>query len=43
MSIATDGFGTIISGLESGGGGGSVIPDGGTISGTYEGNLVCEG
>lgn len=43
MSIATDGFGTIIAGLETGGGGGSVIPDGGTISGTYEGNLVCEG
>lgn len=44
MSIATDGFGTIISGLETGGGGGgNVIPDGGSISGTYEGNLVCEG
>ena len=43
MSIANDGFGTIISGLETGGGGGSVIPDGGTSSGTYEGNLVCEG
>lgn len=44
MSIATDGFGTIISGLESGGGGGgTIIPDGGELSGTYEGNLVCEG
>lgn len=43
MSISTDGFGTIIAGLETGGGGGSVIPDGGNISGTYEGNLVCEG
>ena len=43
MSIATDGFGTIIAGLETGGGGGSVIPSGGSITGTYEGNLVCEG
>lgn len=43
MSIATDGFGTIIAGLETGGGGGSVIPDGGNVTGTYEGNLVCEG
>ena len=44
MSIATDGFGTIIAGLETGGGGGgSVIPDGGSVTGTYEGNLVCEG
>lgn len=44
MSIATDGFGTIIAGLETGGGGGgTVIPDGDTITGTYEGNLVCEG
>ena len=43
MSIATDGFGTIVAGLETGGGGGSVIPDGGSVTGTYEGNLVCEG
>lgn len=43
MSIATEGFGTIVAGLESGGGGGSVIPDGGNVTGTYEGNLVCEG
>jgi len=42
MSISTDGFGTIIAGLETGGGG-SVIPDEGGISGTYEGNLVCDG
>jgi len=42
MSISTDGFGTILSGLEAGGGG-SVIPDEGGISGTYEGNLVCLG
>jgi len=42
MTIATDGFGTILSGLETGGGG-SVIPDEGGISGTYEGNLVCLG
>ena len=43
MSIATDGFGTIIAGLETGGGGGSVIPNEGEVTGTYEGNLVCEG
>jgi len=43
MSIATDGFGTIISGLETGGGGGSVVPNEGEVTGTYEGNLVCEG
>ncbi|NBR00150.1 MAG: hypothetical protein EBT97_06775, partial [Actinobacteria bacterium] len=43
MSISTDGFGTIIAGLETGGGGGSVIPADGEISGTYEGNLVCDG
>jgi hypothetical protein len=43
MSIATDGFGTIISGLETGGGGGSVIPDNGNITGVYDGNLVCDG
>ena len=43
MSIATDGFGTIIAGLETGGGGGSVIPPDGEITGTYEGNLVCDG
>jgi hypothetical protein len=42
MSISTDGFGTILAGLEAGGGG-SVIPDEGGISGTYEGNLVCLG
>jgi len=43
MSISTDGFGTIIAGLETGGGGGSVVPADGEISGTYEGNLVCDG
>ena len=44
MPVSTDGFGTIIAGLETGGGGGgTVIPDGGTVTGTYEGNLVCEG
>lgn len=44
MSISTDGFGTIISGLETGGGGGgTVIPDDGNVTGSYEGNLVCEG
>lgn len=43
MPISTDGFGTIVSGLESGGGGGSVVPDGGDIAGAYEGNLVCDG
>ncbi len=37
MSIATDGFGTILSGLETG------VPNGGEITGTYEGNLVCLG
>jgi hypothetical protein len=42
MPISTDGFGTIISGLELGGGG-SVIPNDGEVTGTYEGNLVCEG
>jgi hypothetical protein len=42
MSIATDGFGTILSGLETGGGG-SVIPNEGEITGTYEGNLMCLG
>ncbi len=42
MSVATDGFGTIIAGLELGGGG-SVIPNEGEVTGTYEGNLVCEG
>lgn len=43
MSIATDGFGTIVSGLETGGGGGSVIPPDGDLSGSYEGTVVCEG
>ena len=44
MSILTDGFGTIVAGLEAGGGGGgTVIPDGGTVSGTYDGNVLCEG
>ena len=43
MSILTDGFGTIVAGLEAGGGGGTVIPDGGTVTGTYEGNVLCEG
>lgn len=44
MPVSTDGFGTIIAGLETGGGGGgTVIPDDGSITGTYEGNLVCEG
>jgi hypothetical protein len=42
MTIATDGFGTILSGLETGGGG-SVIPNEGEITGTYEGNLMCLG
>ncbi len=42
MSISTDGFGTILAGLEAGGGG-SIIPDEGEITGTYEGNLVCLG
>jgi hypothetical protein len=41
MSIFTDGFGTIIAGLE--GGGGSVVPPGGDLSGTYNGNVVCDG
>jgi len=41
MTIATDGFGTILSGLETGGG--SVIPNEGEITGTYEGNLMCLG
>lgn len=43
MSILTDGFGTIVAGLEAGGGGGTVIPDGGTVTGTYDGNVLCEG
>ena len=44
MSILTDGFGTIVAGLEAGGGGGgTVIPDGGNVTGTYEGNVLCEG
>ena len=43
MSFATDGFGTIVSGLETGGGGGSVIPPDGDLSGSYEGTVVCEG
>lgn len=43
MSIYTDGFGTIVAGLEGGAGGGNVIPDGGEIQGTYDGNLLCEG
>lgn len=43
MSIATDGFGSIIANLEIGGGGGAVIPDGGTISGTIESSVLCEG
>lgn len=43
MSISTDGFGTIVAGLELGGGGGTVIPAGGTIAGVVNGNLLCEG
>jgi hypothetical protein len=43
MSLSTDGFGTIIAALEAGGGGGTVIPDGGTIGGEYDGNVLCEG
>lgn len=44
MSIFTDGFGTIMASLEGGGDGGStVIPDGGELSGTLNGNLVCAG
>ncbi len=43
MSISTDGFGTIVAGLELGGGGGTVIPAGGTIEGVVNGSLLCEG
>jgi hypothetical protein len=41
MSIATDGFGTILQSI--GGGGGSVVAPGGNISGTYPGSVICEG
>ena len=43
MSILTDGFGTIVAGLEAGGGGGTIIPDNGNVTGTYDGNVLCEG
>lgn len=41
MSIATDGFGSIIAGLETGGG--TVVPPNGDLEGSYDGNIVCEG
>lgn len=43
MSIATDGFGSIIAALETGGGGGGVLPPDDNISGDYTNNLISEG
>ena len=41
MSTATSGFGTLFA--SAGGGGGTVIPNDGTLSGTYTGNVYCDG
>lgn len=44
MTIATDGFGTLFGTVYAGGGGGAtIIPDGGNLDGTYSGNVYCEG
>lgn len=39
-NLATDGLGTILSGIE---GGGTVIPPLGTLDGVYDGSVTCDG
>ncbi len=44
MSISNDGFGTLFNQVYTGGGGGvTIIEDGGSLSGDYTGNVYCEG
>ncbi len=43
MSISNDGFGTLFESIYTGGGGFTIIPNGGDLDGTYNNNVYCEG